>query len=89
MQDDTITTITYNAPNSSRLSDYFRTDISAIYKFQASRAIQAEIGASIWNIFNQTNIINRYYTLNTEGNITQIDNRSLKLTPNLSFRLNF
>lgn len=89
MQDNTITTIAYNAPNSSRLSDYFRTDMSAIYKFQASKGIQAEIGASIWNIFNQTNIINRYYTLNTEGDITQIDNRSLKLTPNLSFRLNF
>ena len=81
--------IEYRDPNSSRLPDYFRTDLSAIYNFKLSKGIDAELGASVWNIFNQTNIINRYYTFDTEDNIIKIDNRSLKFIPNFSFRLNF
>ena len=81
--------IKYKAPNNSRLPDYFRTDIAALYSFKFSKDIKAEIGASIWNIFNQTNIINRYYILNSENSIIEINNRSLKFTPNLSFRVNF
>lgn len=81
--------IEFNAPNSSRLDDYFRTDISAIYNFNVSKGIKAEIGASVWNIFNQTNIINRFFTLDSDDSIVEINNRSLKFTPNLSFRLNF
>ncbi|MBF8150419.1 TonB-dependent receptor plug domain-containing protein [Winogradskyella sp. F6397] len=89
LQDNSNFTIEYNAPNSSRLSDYFRTDISAIYKFKPSKGISAEVEASIWNIFNQTNIVNRYYTFDSDNNILDIKNKSLKLTPNLSFRMNF
>ncbi|WP_179335892.1 TonB-dependent receptor plug domain-containing protein [Winogradskyella costae] len=89
LQIDNNATIEYNTPNSSRLDDYFRTDISAIYKMKLSRGTNAEIGASIWNIFNQTNTINRFYTLNSEDVIIEVNNKSLKLTPNLSFRVNF
>jgi hypothetical protein len=71
------------------LPDYFRVDLSAIYKFQLSRVIKAELGASVWNMFNKDNIINRYYTLDAESNIIEIDNQSLRFTPNLSFRVNF
>jgi len=88
-QDDSNSTIEYSTPNSSRLDDYFRTDISAIYNFKFSEGVKAEVGASVWNIFNQTNIINRYYTLNSDNTVIEINNRSLKFTPNLSFRLNF
>jgi len=89
IQNDSNSTIEYQAPNSSRLTDYFRTDISATYNFNLSKKIKAEAGASIWNIFNQTNIINRFYTLDTDDSIVQINNRSLKLTPNFSFRVSF
>ena len=58
-------------------------------KFNLSKSTNAEIGGSVWNMFNQTNIINRYYTFDGDDNIIEIDNRSLKLTPNLSFRVNF
>jgi hypothetical protein len=88
-QDDTNSIIEYESPNSSRLSAYFRTDISAIYNLKLSGSIRGEIGASIWNVFNQTNIINRYYTFDSNNTIVEINNRSLKFTPNLSFRLNF
>ncbi|NRD21081.1 TonB-dependent receptor plug domain-containing protein [Winogradskyella eckloniae] len=81
--------IEYDAPNNARLPSYFRTDISAIYNFQLTKDIKTEIGASIWNLFNQTNIVNRYYSLNADDTITEINNRSLKLTPNISLRINF
>lgn len=89
IQNNANSSIEYNSPNSSRLSDYLRTDISAVYNFNLSKGLKAEVGASVWNIFNQTNIINRYYTLNSDNEIVEIDNRSLKFTPNLSFRVNF
>jgi hypothetical protein len=89
VQDNSNSFIEYNNPNSARLGDYFRADLSAIYKFQVSKGIKAEIGASVWNMFNQTNIINRYYTLDSDNDIVEIDNRSLKFTPNLSARFNF
>lgn len=89
IQDDSNASIEYQQPNSSRLDDYFRADLSAIYKFQLSKGIKAEAGASIWNMFNQNNILNRYYTLDSDDNIAEINNQSLKFTPNLSFRVNF
>ncbi|WP_179315596.1 TonB-dependent receptor plug domain-containing protein [Winogradskyella undariae] len=88
-QNTNSTTIEYKTPNSSRLDDYFRTDISAIYDFSISEGVQAELGASVWNIFNQTNIINRYYNINSDEEIKEINNQSLQFTPNLSFRINF
>lgn len=88
-QNNSNTVIEYRTPNSSTLPDYFRTDISATYNFNLSKNTKAEIGASVWNIFNQTNTINRYYTLSAEDEIIEINNRSLKFTPNLSFRINF
>ena len=81
--------IEYKNPNDARLPDYFRADISATYKFNLSKNTNAEIGGSVWNMFNQINIINRYYTVDADDNIIEIDNRSLKFTPNLSFRVNF
>jgi hypothetical protein len=88
-QDNSNSVIEYESPNSSRLNDYFRTDISAIYNFKLSKGVKAEVGASVWNLFNQTNIINRYYTFNSDDIVVEINNRSLKFTPNLSFRLSF
>lgn len=88
-QDNSNNIIEYASPNNARLPDYFRTDISVIYNFKFSKGVKADIGASVWNIFNQTNIINRYYTFNSDDSMVEINNRSLKFTPNLSFRINF
>ncbi|MTE27902.1 TonB-dependent receptor domain-containing protein [Winogradskyella ouciana] len=89
VQNNANSVIEYSNPNGSRLPDYFRADISAIYKFELMKGVKTEIGASVWNMFNQTNIINRYYTFDADDAIIEIDNRSLKFTPNLSFRVNF
>jgi len=88
-QNTTSNQITYETPNSSRLSDYFRTDISATYQLKFTNKLNASIGASIWNIFDRSNIINTYYAKNTDGDIITVENLSLGITPNISFRLRF
>jgi hypothetical protein len=85
-QDDVIT---YAQPNSSNLVDYLRADCSATYTFHLSDATQAVFGASVWNVFNQKNIINAYYILDNDNNISKIENQSLGITPNISLRLQF
>ncbi|MEP5934290.1 MAG: hypothetical protein ABJ218_04180, partial [Winogradskyella arenosi] len=63
--------------------------ISASYRIDLSDNSNAEVGIALWNIFNQTNIINRYYTKDAEGALSEINNESLKFTPNFSVRINF
>ena len=88
-QDPNNTEITYSNPNSSNLKDYLRTDCSATYRFNISHTSKATVGASVWNVLNKKNIINSYYTLDSENNIAQVENLSLGITPNVSFRIDF
>jgi hypothetical protein len=81
--------INYESPNSSRLSDYFRADASLIYDFNINKKIKANMGASVLNILNRRNILNSYYQLNDADEIETIENISLGVTPNLSFRVFF
>ncbi len=88
-QNQDIDTINYQSPNSSNLNDYLRADCSTTYSFDLSRTTKATLGASIWNILNRKNIINEYYTLNDNNEINKVENESLGLTPNVSFRVHF
>lgn len=81
--------ITYSNPNSSKLKDYLRADCSATYSFNISDGSRAILGASVWNIFNKKNIINSYYTLDDDNMIIKVENQSLGITPNVSFRIQF
>lgn len=81
--------INYKEPNSSRLDDYFRMDASAIYKFNISQRIKANAGVSLLNMTNRKNSLNKYYRLTEENQIETVENISLGLTPNVSFRINF
>jgi hypothetical protein len=81
--------ITYSSPNSSKLKDYLRADCSATYSFNISDGSRAILGASVWNIFNKKNIINSYYTLDDDNMIIKVENQSLGITPNVSFRIQF
>lgn len=89
VQDPNNTSIEYNSVNSSRLPSYFRADISALYNFNLSQKVKAEVGASVWNLLNRTNIINRFYSLENANTVVQVNNVALELTPNFSFRVNF
>jgi hypothetical protein len=48
------------------------------------------MGVSVLNLFNQRNIINRFYRLNADSNaIEEVNTYSLELTPNAFLKVNF
>jgi TonB-dependent Receptor Plug Domain len=81
--------ITYQSPNSVRLPDYMRIDFSLRYHFNLTRGVRAEVGGSVWNLTNNQNIINIYYLLDEQGEIREIQEFALGITPNLMFRVSF
>ncbi|OWW23945.1 TonB-dependent receptor [Zobellia sp. OII3] len=81
--------INYQEPNGSRLPEYLRADASAIYDFDIGRKLKASAGISVLNFTGRNNILNTYYRLNETDEIEKVDNVSLGLTPNASFRLRF
>ncbi|MCK0160593.1 carboxypeptidase-like regulatory domain-containing protein [Allomuricauda sp. F6463D] len=81
--------INFQQPNNSRLPEYFRADASAIYNFQLSRRIRANTGISILNLTDRKNTLNKYYRVNANDEIEAVENFSLGITPNVSFRVNF
>jgi len=80
--------INYEATNTDQLEDYLRVDVSALYDFKLSKTTTANIGLSVWNLLDKKNIINSFYRLNN-GLVEEINQRSLGLTPNMIFRVNF
>ena len=91
VQNGNNTSVNYDAPNSENLDDFMRLDASISYSFNLSKGIQSVFRVGVLNILDRENSINRYYEVNPkDSNSTiQIDNKSLGLTPNLSFRMKF
>ncbi len=83
--------VNYDTPNGENLDDFMRLDVSMSYKFKLSEFVSSAINVGIRNITNQINVISRYYQVdsNDTNKAIKIDNNSLKLTPNLSFRIKF
>jgi len=81
--------INYTSPNSSNIDDYLRTDFSTTYTFKVADNANAIVGFSLWNLLNKKNTINTYYVIDSEDNISKVENLSLGITPNFSFRLRF
>jgi len=81
--------INYQDSNSSRLDKYFRLDISATYDFQISKGVKAHTGVSVWNIIDKKNVINDYYQINQQDGIQKVEELSLSITPNATFRVSF
>jgi len=81
--------INYKMPNSTNQEDYLRVDLSGSYTFQIGYASNAIIGFSLWNVLDRINIINTYYTIDNNDNVSKIENESLGITPNVSFRVQF
>lgn len=86
-EDSNNNTIIYQSPNNNRLDDYLRADFSATYQFNIGKN-QAFLGASFWNILNQKNTINTYFTIEN-NELSKVENQSLGLTPNVSFKVRF
>ena len=85
----TSNTINYASPNSSNIEDYVRTDFSTTYTFKVADNSIAIAGFSLWNLLNKKNTINSYYIIDDEDTISKVENLSLGITPNFSFRLRF
>lgn len=81
--------INYEFPNSTRLRDYLRVDLSARYNFTLTRDVKAQLGASLWNLFNRKNIVNAYYRMNRNSQPDLVEQFSLGVTPNFMFRIDF
>jgi hypothetical protein len=80
--------INFEATNSSRLEDYLRVDISAMCDFKLGAKSNANIGLSVWNVFDKKNETNTFYRIK-EGSVKQSLQRSLGLTPNAVLRIYF
>jgi hypothetical protein len=91
VQSGNTTYVNYDAPNSKNLDEFKRLDASLSYKFNVYQSTNASLKIGVINITNTKNIINRYYKVNPNDSNTTIpiNNASLNLTPNVSFRVYF
>lgn len=78
--------IEYNDPNSSNLDDYFQSNFSAAYVWGISKRSTLSLGVSVLNLFDNRNIINRYYRRNDDNSIERVNTYSLGRTLNLNLR---
>ena len=81
--------IAYGNANSDRQRDYLRLDLSAKYLFDWGKTIKARFGVAIWNLLDRDNTINTFYRPDPFGKAREVQQSSLGLTPNASFRLSF
>ncbi len=86
-QNNSISNIVYEVPNSNRLEDYFRSDFSGNYTIKYNRS-KLVFGLSVWNLINTSNTINSYY-IKENNNLSQINTTSLGITLNGSVRFYF
>ncbi|MFD0836032.1 carboxypeptidase-like regulatory domain-containing protein [Mariniflexile aquimaris] len=80
--------INYEVVNNSNLEDYLRLDISALYNFELTDKTKVNVGASILNVLNKENQINRFYKVNNDE-LNAINQHSLGITPNAVLRVHF
>ncbi len=73
--------------NGDRLADYHRLDLSVFYRIE-KQSPKAEIGLSVFNVYNRSNTWFRKYNLfTTPVSVRNIN--MLGITPNVSFKLFF
>lgn len=85
---DSLSFVDIGTKNGSRLPAYHRLDLSAHYKFNLDNKIKADLGVSIFNLYNRNNVWHYEYDFNqTPVLVTAIEH--LGMTPNLSFNIQF
>jgi ferric enterobactin receptor len=86
---NTLTLMSVEAKNASRMPAYHRLDLSVTYDFPMfDKAADGSINFSIFNAYNRSNIWYKEY-LNYEGVAIENNTYFLGITPNLSFTLKF
>ena len=73
--------------NGERLPAYHRLDAALHYRFPI-RTAEVDLGLSVFNIYNRTNVWYKEFDL-TESPFIKTDVTFLGITPNLSLRVNF
>lgn len=81
--------ILFGLPNAVTLDSYFRMDFSAKYAFSLSDNWSGSCGLAIWNLTNRNNTINTLTSITEEGELSQVNQKALGITPNLSVRLSY
>lgn len=76
------------AKNGFRLPDYQRLDLSVTFKFNLTTLTKADIGLSVFNVYNQKNIWYKEFEI-VQDQVIETDIAYLGLTPNLFFHLKF
>ena len=91
IQSGSFTVVNYDTPNGENLDEFIRLDASVSYDFNFSEPVKASLRGGVLNILDRKNSINKYYMVDpNDSNATiEIDNKSLGLTPNVSFRIYF
>lgn len=87
---DTNPNIVYNQPNNEKLEDYFQVNFSASKEWRLGAKSSLQTSASVMNLLNTRNSINRFYRINNGNNIVEsVDTFSLELTPNFNIKFLF
>ncbi|KAA5825080.1 hypothetical protein FPF71_07745 [Algibacter amylolyticus] len=91
VQDGNNIYVNYDTPNGENQDDFIRLDASLSYSFNAIKTVKSSVRIGVINLLNRKNIINTYYEVdpNNADAAIKIENKSLGLTPNISFRCNF
>ncbi len=74
--------------NDKRLPNYHRLDVAIQYRFPVGDRAKGNLGFSMFNFYNQSNIWYKEFDL-SETPVTVTDVGFLGFTPNLSFRVDF
>ena len=77
--------IAYHDPNSANLDDYFQSNFSASYLLALGKT-RITTGFSLMNVFDNRNVINRYYRLNDANSIERVNTFALGRTLNVSLK---
>lgn len=82
--------IVYNNPNNYRLKDYFQVNFSASREWKLGEKVVLQTAASVLNVFDTQNSLNRFYRVNNTTNVVEsVDTYSLQVTPNFSVKVSF
>lgn len=81
--------INYESPNSSRLKNYFRIDLSARWHFYYGSKFRSHVGVSLWNVLNRENVLSQYYQIETSNQDVAVEQQGLAFTPNVFVRVEF
>lgn len=82
--------IAYGIPNEQNLDDYLQLNSSFSYTVALTDRTSLMFGASVLNISNRANPLNRFYRINeNQQSIEEVNTFSLKRTYNCFLRVNF